>query len=347
MPPIIKPPRLKAGDCVAVVSPSWGGPSLYPHVYQQGLRVLRDELLLDVIEYPTARADATFLRHNPRARADDINAAFADCRVRAIFASVGGDDSVRILPYLDAAVALANPKPLMGYSDTTTLLVTLNQAGLVTLHGPSVMAGLAQLAAFPASFATHVRTMLFDAPPSYDYLPHGVYSEGYPAWSDLESAGRINPPRPDSGPRVLQGSGSARGLLFGGCIEVLEFLKGTEFWPGPDFWRGRIVFFEMSEDAPPVDYVRYWLRNYGMQRLFESASALLIGRPMRYSDSGKLELERAIIDIVAGEFGCKELPVLANLDFGHTDPQWILPLGIEAEVDCERAALRLLEPALR
>lgn len=59
--------------------------------------------------------------------------------------------------------------------------------------------------------------------------------------------------------------GSIQGQLFGGCIEVLELMKGTDFWPDKNFWNGKILFFETSEEKPSVDRVRYMLRNYGIQ----------------------------------------------------------------------------------
>src|SRR6185437_12406555 len=157
------------GDRVAVLSPSWGGPSLFPHIHDLGVRVLRDHLGLDVVEMPTARADAGFLDEHPEARAADVNTAFADPSIRAIIATIGGDDAVRILPFVDVDLALRNPKVVMGYSDTTTLLAWLNVSGLVTFNGPSVMAGLAQAHALPPSFLEHVRRVLFEGPASYLY----------------------------------------------------------------------------------------------------------------------------------------------------------------------------------
>src|SRR5580704_5802437 len=102
-----KPKRLQRGDVVAVVSPSWGGPSVCPHVYENGLKILR-KWGLEVREYPTTRAKAEFLAKNHRVRAADINDAFADKAVKAIIASIGGDDSVRLLPFLDNNVIAAN-----------------------------------------------------------------------------------------------------------------------------------------------------------------------------------------------------------------------------------------------
>jgi muramoyltetrapeptide carboxypeptidase LdcA involved in peptidoglycan recycling len=158
--PFPRPPRLRRGDTVAIVSPSWGGPHAFPHVYEKGLEAL-DGWGLRIREFPTARMDAATLRANPAARAEDINAAFADPEVRAIFASIGGDDSVRILPFLKPEIVTGNPKILLGYSDTSTLHTFLNLQGLASLHGPSIMAGFAQMEHLPQAFSAHVHAMLF------------------------------------------------------------------------------------------------------------------------------------------------------------------------------------------
>src|SRR5262245_28674095 len=97
----VKPPRLRRGDAVAVISPSWGGPAAYPHVFDAGLATLRDQLGLRVVEYPTARLPGDVLVNDPRRRAADVLAAFADPEIRAVIASIGGDDSIRLLPHLD------------------------------------------------------------------------------------------------------------------------------------------------------------------------------------------------------------------------------------------------------
>ena len=343
----IKPQRLHPGDTVAIVSPSWGGPSVFPGIYELGLRVLRDEFGLHIKEYPTARTDAETLYRQPQLRADDINLGFADSQVKAIIVSIGGDDSVRILPYLDAEVIRRNPKILMGYSDTTTLLTVVNQLGLVTFNGPTVMSGFSQLRSWPHEFAIHLRAMLFEPSPTYEYQPYDIWSEGFPDWSDPANVGKVNPYRAnDEGWRWLQGSGRVRGPLFGGCIEVLEFMKGTAFWPAPNFWHGKILFFETSEDKPTPQQVTWMLRNYGMQGIFDKINGVLMGRPRDYADDEKKALYEALVTVVAQEFGRADLPIIANVDFGHTDPQVILPLGVPVEIDCDKQSLTLLEPAV-
>jgi len=340
------PLRLHAGDTVAVVSTSWGGPSVFPHVFERGLDVLRRRFGLNVREMPSARRAARELDADPRARADDMNAAFADPSVRAIVSSIGGVDSVRILPFLDPSVALANPKVLIGYSDTSTQLAFYNLAGLVTFNGPAVMAGFAQIEAFPGAI-DHVRSLLFEPAPTYEYGPFASWVDGYANWSDPANAGAVGEVRAHDGWRWLQGAGVARGRLFGGCGEVLEMMKGTRFWPVPSFWDGRLFFIETSEDAPTPDTVSYWLRNYGMQGVFDRISGLLVGRARGYSDEAKARLDELVVRVVADQFGRPDLPIVSNLDFGHTDPQWVLPLGVLAEVDAGARTIRLLEPAVR
>lgn len=342
----VRPPRLRAGDTVAVVSTSWGGPSVFPHVFDHGLDVLRRVFGLEVCEMPSARRAPRELGADPRARADDLNAAFSDPSVRAIVASIGGVDSVRILPFLDPSLALADPKVLLGYSDTGTQLAFYNLAGLVTFNGPAVMAGFAQIEAFPGAM-DHVRSVLFEPAPTYEYRPFAEWVDGYRDWRDPSNAGAVGERRAHDGWRWLQGSGRASGRLFGGCGEVLEMMKGTRFWPAPEFWDGRILFLETSEDVPAPETVGYWLRNYGMQGIFDRVSAVLIGRARSYSDEAKAELDEMVVRVVAREFGQPELPVVSNLDFGHTDPQWVLPLGVLAEVDIDARLFRLLEPAVR
>lgn len=337
-----KPKRLTQGDAVAIVSPSWGGPSVFPYIHENGLKVLR-EWGLKIKEFPTARMDADFLRVNPKVRAKDINDAFADPEVKAIFTSIGGNDSVRILPFVDKKIIANNPKILMGYSDASTLHVFSNLQGLITFYGPSIMAGFSQMENLPESFKSHVREILFDPKESYEYKPYGKYCDGYPDWANKENLGKINPMKSDGGWHWLQGNTKVQGELFGGCIEVLEMMKATDFWPPRDFWKGKIFFLETSEEKPIIDYIDYALRNYGMLGVFDQVNGFIFSRARDYSDDEKKELEKKIVSIVAQEFGKPDLPIVANFDVGHTDPQLVLPLGVRMEIDCTAKKIRLVE----
>jgi len=342
----LKPKRLNIGDTVAVLSPSWGGPSQVPHVFDLGLRNIEREYGWKIKEFETARMDAEVTYANPKIRAEDLNRAFADPEVSAIIASIGGDDSVRILPYLDLDTILANPKILMGYSDTAVITSFLCTHGLVTYNGPSIMAGFAQMRYLPDAFAAHIREFLTDPVDRYAYRPYLTWSDHYIPWVTPGYDGQTTPLTENEGWRWLQGSGTKTGHLFGGCIEVFEFVKGTRFWPKDGFFKEKILFFETSEDKPSVSNVKYMLRNYGSMGVLDQIKGILFGRARSYSDAEKAELDKMIIQVVAGEFGRSDMPIISNMDFGHTDPQLIMPLGILAEIDCNAKSICLLESAV-
>ena len=88
------------------------------------------------------------------------------------------------------------------------------------------------------------------------------------------------------------------------------------------------------------------LRNYGMQGIFGQVSGLLFARPEGYTLEERETLFQTILSVVAGEFGESDLPIIAEMDFGHEAPQFILPLGIEAEADCIHQTFRLMEPCV-
>jgi muramoyltetrapeptide carboxypeptidase LdcA involved in peptidoglycan recycling len=344
---MLKPKPLKEGDTVAVLSPSWGGPSVFPDVYELGLENLKSCLGVKVKELPTTRSSADYLYMNPRERAQDVNHAFADAEIDAIITSIGGEDSVRILPYLKNEVIRKNPKIFMGFSDTTTLLSYINQLGLVTFHGPSVMAGFCQLQNLPQSYGRHLKEMLMIGQEEFRYSAYETYSNAEPRWGTTVEVGLVDEPQdnPDAW-RWLRGSESVKGQLFGGCIEVLEFLKGTEFWPPKQFWDDKILFFETSEERPSIDQVKWMLRNYGMQGIFDQINGLIFGRARDYSDEEKRELDEMILSVVEGEFSNSKLTIVTNMDFGHTYPQFILPLGTEAEIDPSEHSFKLIERPL-
>jgi muramoyltetrapeptide carboxypeptidase LdcA involved in peptidoglycan recycling len=338
---IVKPERLRPGDVVAVVSPSWGGPARFPATYEAGLDTLRS-LGLVVREYPSARA----LNASVDERVRDIHAAFADKGIRAIIASVGGDDSVRLLPKLDSRLLARNPKIVLGYSDTCTLLLYLRSLGHVAFHGPSVMGGLAQAASYPGAFLAQFRSILFDATDTFEYQPFGVACDGYEEWSNPQNATRTKPLASDQGPRAVQGQGLRRGILWGGCLEVLEMVKGTPWWPRSEAWSDVVLFIEGSEEVPPPELYSRVLRSWGAAGNLDRVAALLVGRARGYDDSRKQALDDALRIAIGVEATRPDMPVISNCDFGHTDPQWLLPMGCRVEVDAERCRITLAESAV-
>ena len=165
----------------------------------------------------------------------------------------------------------------------------------------------------------------------------------YPDWSKKENVGKIDSKRKSEGWHWVQGSSRVSGLLYGGCLDVLEMIRGTEYWAPLDFWKGKILFFETSEDKPSPDFVKYAIRNYGVQGILDCIVGIVVGRARDYSEEETKKLEENLINVVSKEFNHPEMPIVTNLDFGHTDPQFILPLGVNAEIDCKNKTFRLLE----
>lgn len=346
MPRLLKPNRLRPGDRVAIVSPSWGGPGAIPRRYEMGRRELEERFGLHVVAMPHALADPDWVRRNPRARAEDIEAAFRDPSIAGVITSIGGDDSIRVLPFIDPRVMHDHPKIFMGYSDTTTLHTLALHAGLQTFYGPSVMAGIAENAGMFAYTERWFRATLMSAEPVGLLDPSPEWTDERLEWTDPSLETRRRTMRPSSGWRWVQGAGIAEGHLLGGCLDVLEFLKGTRWWPPLDAWHGAVFYWETSEETPTPKIVERWLRNYASQGIFDVIAAMLIGRPCRYPDEERQEFTRMLAEFAGDEIGRPDLPIVSDLDFGHTDPMFILPNGGRIVVDCERRMIILPEPAV-
>ena len=345
---MIKPRKLQPGDTVAAVSLSWGGPGTFPHRYEAGKRQLQDVFGLKVMETAHALRDANWLHQNPKARAEDLMNAFTDPLIKAIISTIGGDDSIRILPYLDLDVIRANPKIFMGFSDTTITHVACFKAGLGTFYGPSIMAGFAENGGMFPFMANAVRNSLFSSAPLGNLKPN---TDGWTGemlnWGVPENQLRKRSLTPPTGCKFIQGNGVQQGHLLGGCLEVLDFLRGTDFWPPSESWNGAILFLETSEDAPPPFVLKYVLRSYAAMGILKNLSGILFGRPGgNISPERFQEYDDALHQVVTEEEGLSEMPIITHMDFGHTDPMFVLPYGVKAEINCDTQQFSILESAV-
>ncbi len=315
---------------------------MYPWVYELGLNRLRD-LGFEIKEMRHTRSSNEELWLHPEKRAADLHAAFQDPNIKAIIASIGGEDSIRTLPHINFELLLKHPKILMGFSDTTTLLAALNLRGLITFHGPTVMAGLAENGKPNPEFINHLINFLLEPCHQFVYKPFSYWTDETLDWADIKNLEKNKHYFPQEGWKVIQQGGVAEGTLFGGCLEVLDFLKGTEYWPKRDFWDGKILFLETSEEKPSLASIRRSLRNYGVQGVLNKIKGLMVGRPFGYNNAEKQDLYAVIQDVVIKEFHATSIPIITNMDFGHTSPQWIMPLGIQARIDAMNKTFTLLE----
>ena len=334
---------LKRKSRIAVISPSNGLPFIFPDIYELGLRNLEKYFSIEVIEYPSARMSPNELYNNPELRAKDINDAFKDKSIDGIITSIGGYESVRILKFLDLDIIMDNPKLIMGFSDATAFLSYLNYKGLTTFYGPSIMAGFAELGHIDKKYINHINEFLFDLKVPFSYEPYELYTNGYKDWKNIDTLGQCQNFINNNGLDFLNQSGKVKGKLWGGCIGVLECLKGTIYFPELDFFKDKILFFETSEEKPTPMQVGYMLRNYGTQGILNVINGIIFGRPKDYTIEEVKELKKIIKDIIEIEFNIKNISVVMNADFGHTDPKWILPYGMEVLLDADKKKIVLLE----
>jgi muramoyltetrapeptide carboxypeptidase LdcA involved in peptidoglycan recycling len=343
---MLKPPKLHPGDKIATVSLSWGGPSVFPHRYHTGIQQLQDEFGLQVVEMPNTLKDADWLARNPKARADDLMQAFADPSIKGIFATIGGDDSIRTLPFMDLDIIRKNSKIFMGYSDTTISHLVCYKAGLVSFYGACIMVEFAENGGMIPYIVQSLRKTLFSSDVIGEVKPSDAWTVERLDWADPANQNTKRKLNPPTGWKFLQGKGIRRGHLIGGCIEVLDWARGLDIFP--ENWQDAILFLETSEEAPPPEMVTRTLRVFAAMGILPQLSGILFGRPGGEVPPEKFaDYDLAILKVVDEELGLTDLPIITHMDFGHTSPLFVLPYGVQAEIDSENQTFSILENAVR
>lgn len=340
---MIKPQHLKRGDKVAIVSLSSGiiGEPKLIHKFEIGKRRLEQEFGLQVVAMPHALKGSKFVYENPKLRAKDLMDAFADDSIKAIITSIGGDDTIRILPYIDFDVIRNNPKIFMGYSDATINHFMMNKAGLISFYGPCLMVEFAEYVKMFDYTKKSVRDILFKTNKRYEIKASDYWSGDFVPWAEENVNIGKKLKRDEKGYELLQGKGVVKGKLIGGCIDVFPMLVGTEIWPSRDEFKGKILFLETSEDKPSPDEVKWILRGLAAQGIFDVISGVIVGKPQ---DENYYEEYKSVYTGVIGfECGKKDMPIMYNVNFGHAYPIGIIPMGVEMEIDSIKKTLTLLE----
>jgi len=121
-------------------------------------------------------------------------------------------------------------------------------------------------------------------------------------------------------------------------------IMGTKIWPDSNEWAGTILFLETSELYPSPDDIRFILRGMAAQGIIGCINGILFGKP--YDEKYYEEYKQVLTQVIGKECGRPDLPILYNLNFGHTSPICILPYGITAEIDCNYKSVHLLESAV-
>lgn len=342
MKALIKPKRLKKGDTVAIVSPSSGmlGDEALLHKYQLGKKRLEEKFGLRVVAMPNALKGSEYLYEHPEKRAEDFMEAFRDPQIDGVLSAIGGEDAIRLLPYLDYGVIHDHPKIFTGLSDMTANHLMLFKAGVVSYYGAGFMTEFAAYGEMPEYSETAFRKLLMDGEEHFEIQKCPYWMKEDLPWRE-ENIARLRPRTPDPrGDEMIQGGGRVRGRLLGGCVDAFPMYNGTEIWPGSEDWTDTVLFLETSGDCPSPAFLSYYLRNLGAQGAFDQARGILVGKPVRekYYEEYK-DVYRKILK----EFRREDMPVLYNVSFGHCSPVTILPYGISCELDTDRRKITLLE----
>ncbi len=326
---------MRAGGTVAVVSPAFPAVARYPHRVGRG-RAYLESLGLQVKLMPNAALDGGWAAGSGRERAADINAAFADDEVVAVLCALGGNHSNQILPHLDYALIRAHPKVFHGYSDVTVLQwALLAHAGLGSLYGPMLASSLAEAPRVSPYTDRWLRAAWFGEQP----LEFEPASE----WTDEIVDFDLDPPprrelRPNPGWLTVR-EGTAEGPLLGGCLEIIAWhLKGSSAWLD---LTGAVLFLETAGTAPTPDNVDSWLTDLEQLGVFDAVAGLVWGRP---AGVGPEQVE-TLWDVVRARTEAAALPVLVNVDFGHSDPMLTLPQGANARLDAGAQTFEATEAA--
>jgi muramoyltetrapeptide carboxypeptidase LdcA involved in peptidoglycan recycling len=331
------PPKLQRGDQVAILSPSWAGAGVFPAVHERGLRVVREELGLVPVEFPTTRQVGA----SPRERARDISAAFADPEIKALMAVIGGSDQITVLPHLDFEVIADNPKAFFGYSDNTNLLNYLWRAGIASYHGGSTLVHLARPGGVHSVFLASLRHALFDHE-SVEILPLESFTDLQPDWSDVSTLTSELDTTREPGWQWYNAERVVTGPTWGGNLEILQWNLAANHWiDDNDSYRDCVLLLETSEEMPSAEEVFRMLRNMGERGLLEQFPAVMFAKPKAWHPQRQLaDTERAKFRLDQEEAAMQafsayrpDVMVVFGPDFGHTDPQYVLPYGGMMTID--------------
>lgn len=331
------PAKPRPGDKVAVLSPSAGLPGLFPLPHELGLRRLREDFGLEPVEYPTTRT----MGATPQARAADIHAAFADPEIKAVISSIGGDDQITVLPHLDRELIAANPKPFFGFSDNTNLLAFLHNTGVVGYHGGSVMCQFGRPHAMDKPTEESLRAALFTSG-EYELTASDYVGEVNRDWADPAALEEPAQRDPADGWTWHNADRVVDARSWGGCLETLASLlmADREIAPVADY-AGKVLFLETSEEMPSAETVHRVLRTMGERGLLARFPALLMARAKAWNVDRPLDpaaraayraAQREAVLRALREYAPETMAVF-DVDFGHTDPQLVLPYGGRIRVD--------------
>ena len=313
--------KLKKGDKVAIVAPTGGGDLISRSVREIATRRL-NSIGLEPVFYPTTFRKVEMSKQDKIDRAKDINSAFSDPNISGILTILGGHSSVHVLEYLDFDMIKDNPKLFCGYSDVTILNAALySKTGLKSLSGPHY-SSFGMSSGFEYTLDSF-KDLAFHPEQEVMYLQSREWSND--AWyMDQDNRTFIQ----NEGPLIVN-AGYAKGTLIGGNLCTMALLTGTTYLNTLD--DNVILFIEddFETNLSTFDRILFNLTEaIGRDRI----KAILLGRFETQSNISQEDIK----SLFKHRHYFSEVPIVANLDFGHTTPMLSLPYGGKAEIEADQ-----------
>lgn len=316
MTDMICPPRLQAGDVIAVLTAS---DPLTPEVWswvERGIAQLRT-MGFTVITGQTLFRQHYYTAGTPEERWQDLREFICDARVKMIMTAMGGENANHLLPLLDYQLIRDHPKIISGYSDPTVLLNGIQaRAGLITFYG------------FHAA--------------SFDPLWPWFGEYDRTCFAQLFLKGTTPLRVPASARRQTWREGVAEGAFVGGCLSDVRKLLGTPYAPD---WRNKILILEDIQKKP--QHIDVMLTHLEQAGVFAQISGLLLGNFYDCVDSFQTEWNKPLRDLVLSVTGAYQFPILKTEDFGHFSHICPIPLGCEGQIDATAQTIDFLEPYVK
>lgn len=328
--------KLSKGDKVAILSPSFAAPGRFPEVYKLGLERLQQVFGLVPVEYPTTAK----LGASAEERANDLIAAFKDPEIKAVIATIGGNDQVTYIKNLPTEPFINNPKPFFGYSDNSHLANFLFLNGVPSYYGGSIFTQYAMQGEMDDFTVEYLKHALFDEG-EFELKASETYNDMGLNWDDSSLLKTKRQHWPNEG-MVWDGSANTEGLLWGGCVEsVDEMLRHGVPIPSLEQFEEIVLMLETSEEIPSGDYVFRVIRALGERGILERVQGVLVGRAKAWefdkpnSPEAKVayckEQQETILKAVRSYN--QTVLVVQNMNFGHTDPQIPMPYGGKVRIE--------------
>jgi muramoyltetrapeptide carboxypeptidase len=324
----IIPPKLKENDEIRVIAPS-RSLSLISQESQDIAQGRFTSMKLRLTFGKKVRESDNFCSSSIESRVEDLHQAFADKKVKAILTVIGGYNSNQILNYLDWNLIRQNPKIFCGYSDISALNNAIfTKTGLITYSGPHY-SSFGQKLYFDYSLNYFKKCLYTDDP--FELTASTKWSDD-PWYVNQDDRTQIA----NKGYWAIN-QGEAEGTILGANLFTFKSLHGTEFMPD---LTNSLMFIEDDATSTPAIFDAN-LQSLIHQSGFKGVKGVVIGRFQKES-SMTLNLLQQIIKT---KKELLSLPVIANVDFGHTDPKITFPIGGTSRISCqsEKTSIEIIQ----